>query len=154
MAALDATPTPGSGHTGQMSIWEERMSQNAARRVASDVAAKRRAYLGEAFLQYWPPDVGLELGFAPMTDGVLPQIIAAACLGITYGDPGPRLPEEMCRECWGDRHVWLGNCWGVHHAGGSSLNCKHSCHDGEVWLAPAPPGLEVNPEGLTQVTAG
>lgn len=57
--------------------------------------------------------------------------------GISYGDPGPVLPPECCRECWGDRHVWLGNAWGLRHRGGSVLDCRHHCHDGEVLLASA-----------------
>lgn len=68
-------------------------------------------------------------------DEILPEILAARCLGITYGDPGPKLPPETCRPCWGDRYVWLGNTWGLQHAGGPLSGCQHDCHDGEVWLA-------------------
>ena len=58
-------------------------------------------------------------------------------LGPRYGDPGPMLPPEVCRECWGYRHVWLGNTWGMRHRGGPSHDCRHVCHEGEVWLASA-----------------
>lgn len=96
-------------------------------RIAAGAEPERRAYLGEVFLRYYPAG----------SDQVeiLPQIIAANCLGITYGDPGPKLDPGMCRDCWGDRSVWLGNAWGVQHAGGTSSGCTHECHDGEVWLA-------------------
>lgn len=70
--------------------------------------------------------------------GIIPQIIAARCLGISYGDPGPKLDEKACRECWGDRHVWLGNVWGLKHQNDTrTLECKHECHDDEVWVAEA-----------------
>lgn len=66
---------------------------------------------------------------------ILPQILAARCLGIEYGDPGPKLPPEVCRQCWGERYVWRGNCWGTEHQGDVSLfDCRHECHEGEVWL--------------------
>jgi hypothetical protein len=66
-----------------------------------------------------------------------PQILAARCLGITYGDPGPRLPETDCRECWGDRYVWYGNVWGLKHVGSvhEYPGCPHECHEGEVLTA-------------------
>lgn len=69
----------------------------------------------------------------PMT--VLPQVLAAECLGIKYGDPGPRLSDTYCRACWGDRHVWLGNVWGIEHVGDTSRGCKCACHVGEMWIA-------------------
>jgi hypothetical protein len=75
-------------------------------------------------------------------DYILPQILAARCLGITYGDPGPKLPASTCHECWGERYVWYGNCWGLSHRPGvpgqdGFFSCSHSCHDGEVLLAAA-----------------
>lgn len=115
--------------------WEERMAARAAAahepalRSARDAeTSARREYLTRMFEPFWP---------AGVTGEVLPQVIAAACLGIEYGDPGPPLDAEACRECWGDRHVWLGNCWGMQHAGSTMTGCGHSCHVGEVWLAAA-----------------
>lgn len=67
---------------------------------------------------------------------ISPEILAARCLGIEYGDPGPLLPEIYCRECWGDRYIWVGNAWGLKHKG-DSLSCKHECHKDEVWMATA-----------------
>lgn len=69
------------------------------------------------------------------SEDILPQILAARCLGITYGDPGPRLEPDACRECWGDRYVWYGNCWGLRHVGLGLGDCEHPCHEGEVLLA-------------------
>jgi hypothetical protein len=69
-------------------------------------------------------------------EGIMPQIVAARCLGIQYGDPGPKLPADMCRQCWGDRYVWLGNTWGLQHSEGRGhSSCAHGCHEGEVWQA-------------------
>jgi hypothetical protein len=51
-----------------------------------------------------------------------------------YGALGDPLPDEWCRECWGDRYVWLGG-WGLRHVGGTMSGCQHSCHEDEVWLA-------------------
>jgi hypothetical protein len=98
------------------------MAQRSRQR---NVDEPRRKFLGEAFLPYWPPD---EWPW-PSTE-IDPKVIAARCLGINYGDPGPALPPGACRECWGDRLVWLGNCWGMAHAGGTSAGCQHSCHSG------------------------
>lgn len=75
-------------------------------------------------------------------EGVLPQILAARCLGLVYGDPGPALPAETCRVCWGERHVWVGNAWGMSHkpavpGQGGLFGCSHPCHDGETWLLEA-----------------
>lgn len=67
-------------------------------------------------------------------DDILPQILAARCLGLSYGDPGPVLPPEWCRPCWGERHVWYGNAWGLQHQGVDLFECEHSCHEGEVLL--------------------
>lgn len=79
-----------------------------------------------AFYVYTEPDDPAE---------ILLEIIAARCLGIKYGDPGPVLPSDACRQCWGDRHVWLGNVWGVEHTGGTMRGCKHECHQDEMWIA-------------------
>lgn len=115
--------------------WEARMAARHKARAAEGIAARRRAYLGEVFLKFWPLEAADWL--EPQAE-ILPEIIAARCLGITYGDPGPRLPADTCRKCWGERHVWLGNTWGQKHVGdGDPVRCKHSCHAGEVWLASA-----------------
>lgn len=66
---------------------------------------------------------------------ILPEILAARCLGLSYGDPGPVLPPEWCRACWGDRHVWYGNAWGLRHVGEGLQSCEHACHEGQVWMA-------------------
>lgn len=68
-------------------------------------------------------------------DEILPQILAARCLGIQMYDPGPRLPADRCRPCWGERYVWYGNCWGLQHTGDGLAGCRHACHDNEVYLA-------------------
>lgn len=75
-------------------------------------------------------------------DDILLEIIAARCLGIEYGDPGPKLPEGTCKECWGERKVWYGNCWGYKHIKPgpkpnphSILKCAHECHDNEMYEA-------------------
>ena|GEM_PF-1642178 len=115
--------------------WERRMSQRTRRRERDVLDERRRQFLGEAFLPFWPPDDPWPFG---ASEEILPQVVAAWCLGISYGDPGPPLGPEACRECWGDRHVWLGNCWGLRHRGGTMSGCGHSCHEGEVWLAGAP----------------
>jgi len=126
-----------------VSTWEERMAEKhqakrdrAAAEKIREVEAARRAYLGEVFLPFYPPDDGvLKYGWEPEVE-VLPEVIAANCLGITEGDPGPKEPGDYCRECWGERYVWLGNCWGHEHAGdGIGRGCQHECHEGEVWLA-------------------
>lgn len=100
--------------------------------VRRDVDAARRAYLGEVFLKHYPADTGCII--EPQVE-ILPEIIAANCLGITYGDPGPVLGGEWCRECWGERYVWLGNGWGLRHTGGTMNDCQHACHEDQVWLA-------------------
>jgi hypothetical protein len=115
-----------------MSSWEDRMAGKRHGKVDREVEAQRRAYLGEVFLKHYPPPASPLFG--PQVE-ILPEIIAANCLGITYGDPGPKLPTKTCRKCWGDRHVWLGNAWGMEHAGGAMNGCQHACHEGEVWLA-------------------
>lgn len=115
------------------------MAANHRARKMRAVEVARRAYLGEAFLPFYPQDDDdrrLRLGFEPLAE-IMPEIIAANCLGIVYGDPGPPLESNWCRQCWGERHVWLGNCWGLQHAGGSSSGCQHECHIGEVWMASA-----------------
>jgi hypothetical protein len=109
-----------------MSTWEERMSQRAAVR-----AFRNRPDPSDPFAQWREP------GDPPE---IMPQILAARCLGIQYGDPGPRLPNSWCRQCWGDRHVWLGNAWGAQHTGDGIFDrygrkCQHACHEGEVLLA-------------------
>ncbi|HUY46558.1 MAG TPA: hypothetical protein VMV92_12630 [Streptosporangiaceae bacterium] len=105
------------------------MSQRTRQRDREALDALRREYLGREFLRFWPPGLpGHE---------VLPEVVAARCLGIEYGDPGPPLGGETCRECWGECRVWLGNAWGMRHAGGTMDGCTHPCHDGEVWMASA-----------------
>jgi hypothetical protein len=118
------------------STWEERMAAKHRARMMRGVEERRRAYLGEAFLRFYPDDdeEHLRWGFEPQVE-IMPEIIAANCLGITYGDPGPPLESNWCRQCWGDRHVWLGNTWGLQHVGGTSSGCQHGCHAGEVWMA-------------------
>jgi hypothetical protein len=95
-------------------------------------AAERRKLLhlmeaGDVFAEWRLPDDPAD---------IMPQILAARCLGITYGDPGPRLPADACRQCWGERHVWYGNTWGLTHIG-DLFACQHECHDDEVLLASA-----------------
>lgn len=68
-------------------------------------------------------------------DGILLEIIAARCLGIEYGDPGPKLDPDRCVQCWGTHHMWYGNCWGFKHTPPGLSACKHECHENEVWLA-------------------
>jgi len=123
-----------------MSTWEERMSQRAKARTSPSLASRRRvalqgreAYVAAMFIRYYEPGD---------PDEILPEILAARCLGIKYGDPGPELEPEWCRECWGDRHVWLGNAWGLQHvrpgpepAPGRMHDCRHACHEGEIWMA-------------------
>jgi hypothetical protein len=120
------------------STWEERMAAKHRARMMRGVEERRRAYLGEAFLRFYPDDdeEHLRWGFEPQVE-IMPEIIAANCLGITYGDPGPPLESNWCRQCWGERHVWLGNCWGLQHAGGTLSGCQHGCHAGEVWMGSA-----------------
>lgn len=116
----------------RVSRWEDRMAEKQHGKADREVEIQRRAYLGEVFLKHYPPSASPL--FEPQVE-IIPEIIAANCLGITYGDPGPKLPPEVCRECWGERHVWLGNVWGMEHAGGTMDGCQHDCHGGEVWLA-------------------
>jgi hypothetical protein len=104
-----------------MSSWEERM---AARARVRREEGRGRPY--GVFAKWLRPDD---------PDEINPLILAARCLGIEYGDPGPGLPDEMCRECWGDRHVWLGNAWGMEHRPPGLSGCQHACHEGEYWLA-------------------
>lgn len=108
-----------------MSTWEERMSQRAHARASKETQAAHRDRLGE-FTRYVHPDD---------PDEILLEIIAARCLGITHGDPGPKLPPEDCRQCWGDRLVWVGNTWGLNHRGIPRDQCRHTCHDNEILLA-------------------
>lgn len=107
--------------------WEARMAERNRKPPAGDLDGERRAWLGSAFLGFYPPDTDVV--------DVLPEIISARCLGISYGDPGPRVPGDRCRECWAERYVWIGNGWGLHHIDPGFGACKHACHDGEVWLA-------------------
>ena len=65
-------------------------------------------------------------------EDIMPQVLAARCLGIAYGDPGPKLPDDVCRRCWGERYVWLGNVWGIKKQCG---DCACPCHRDEVWMA-------------------
>jgi hypothetical protein len=105
--------------------WEARMAERARRR-ADDGRAQREATRYGNSGRYLRPDDPEE---------IIPEILAARCLGIQYGDPGPELPPEVCRQCWGDRHVWLGNTWGMDHREPGFNRCKHACHEGELWLA-------------------
>jgi hypothetical protein len=112
-------------------------AQNRAK-ASQNVEAARRIYLGVVFLRHYPPDIG---GIIEPQVEILPEIIAANCLGITYGDPGPKLPSGRdCRECWGERYMWMGNTWGMSHKSavpgqGGLFGCSHECHEGEVWQA-------------------
>jgi len=105
--------------------WEARMARRAATR--RDALGQRQASSRHGVFARWlrPDD----------PDDILPEILAARCLGIQYGDPGPKLPSDRCRQCWGDRHVWLGNTWGLKHTPPGFSGCKHACHEGELWLA-------------------
>jgi hypothetical protein len=103
--------------------WEHRMAARAAERRKLLVAMEAGDVFAQWRLPSDPPDI-------------LPQILAARCLGIEYGDPGPRIKDErVCRQCWGTHYVWYGNCWGLDHAAPGRDGCDHECHDGEVWLA-------------------
>lgn len=114
--------------------WEARMAARARRRPSPGPGIRRRiaelrgrdAYLAAMFGRYYEPGD---------PDDILPEILAARCLGIEYGDPGSRHGPEVCRECWGECRIWLGNCWGAQHARGIMNGCEHPCHEGEVWLA-------------------
>jgi len=117
-----------------MSTWEERMSRRTRQREGGALDERRAQFLGEALLPFWPPDDPWPFG---ASEEVLPEIIAARCLGIGYGDPGRLLGGETCHECWGDRRVWLGDCWGVRHRGGTMSGCRHPCHEGEIWMGAA-----------------
>jgi hypothetical protein len=107
--------------------WEHRMSTRHRERVSREHRERMRARLGE-FVRYLHADD---------PDEILLEIIAARCLGLSYGDPGPHLPPDLCRWCWGDRKIWLGNTWGMRHTsfGGGFEICQHSCHANEIWLA-------------------
>lgn len=94
-------------------------------------AAERKKLLhlleaGDIFARWRRPDD---------PEDIVPQILAARCLGISYGDLGPRLPPDVCAECWGDRYVWYGNTWGLRHVGDAHGRCAHACHDDEILLA-------------------
>lgn len=107
--------------------WEARMAQRAQDRAEALWRRRVDARYG-LFSQWLQPDDNEE---------IIPEILAARCLGISYGDPGPRLPDDICRECWGDRHIWLGNAWGMEHREPGFNGCRHACHEGELWLASA-----------------
>lgn len=79
--------------------WEHRMAARAAERRK----IVRLLEAGDVFAEWRLPGD---------PDDIAPQVLAARCLGISYGDPGPRLPPDVCAECWGDRYVWYGNTWG------------------------------------------
>lgn len=96
-------------------------------RAAQEAADKLESLRGFAKWQT-PDDV----------PGVLPEVLAARVLGLSYGDPGPLLPETYCRQCWGDRLVWHGNAWGARHIGCDVHNCTHECHKNEAWIGYAP----------------
>lgn len=102
--------------------WEHRMAARAAER-------KRLLHLleaGDIFAEWRRPDD---------PEDIAPQILAARCLGISYGDPGPLVEDgTVCRRCWADRYVWCGNAWGLQLIC-ERPGCDHECHDGEVWLA-------------------
>lgn len=85
----------------------------------------RREYVADTFTRYYRDGD---------PDDIMPEILAARCLGLTYGDPGPP-NEQACKPCWGERKIWLGNAWGNIHAGGTIYGCVCSCHRDEVWLA-------------------
>jgi len=109
--------------------WEERMAALAHSALQGRVRPD-----SDPMAQWREPDD---------PEGILPQILAARCLGIAYGDPGPELPGDKCRACYGDRSVWLGNAWGMRHKPGDArlgglFGCCHPCHDDEAWLAGAP----------------
>ena len=130
-----------------MSTWEERMAVgNKARREAA--ARQALAHLARRGLPFSPAYGVFAQWLEPGDpEDINPMILAARCLGITNGDPGPRLPESDCRVCWGDRYVWYGNAWGLSHVDrqpadplyrdGGSFHCAHACHEGEVLLASA-----------------
>lgn len=100
--------------------WEARMAERARTRAVGG-----RYGLFSRWLRPGDPE------------DILPEILAARCLGIRYGDPGPLLDPGMCRACWGDRHVWLGNTWGLQHREPGFGDCRHACHEGEIWRASA-----------------
>ena len=115
-----------------MNDWEERMSAkhrpryNGIFRMEDRSPDEIQKAYGTVFSEYFRESDPFP---------IIPKILAARCLGIEYGDPGPKLKPEMCRQCWGDRHVWLGNCWGLKHTGRDGLSCcDHECHQGEVWM--------------------
>jgi len=81
------------------------------------------------------PDMFAEWRLPGDPPDILPQVLAARCLGISYGDPGPLLAADYCRECWGDRYVWIGNTWGLKHTGAGGVRCECACHKQEGWLA-------------------
>jgi hypothetical protein len=107
--------------------WESRMAERARQRAQERAASEREALPAES--RSWDFTAWYRDGDPP---DINPQILAARCLGIEYGDPGPRLPEDRCRRCWADRYVWMGNAWGVTPI--CSRPCGHGCHEGEVWL--------------------
>jgi hypothetical protein len=107
--------------------WEARMAERAQTRA--EALWRRHADQRYGVFSQWlrPGD----------PEEIIPEILAARCLGIQYGDPGPLLDLGMCRQCWGDRHVWLGNVWGLQHLPPGFSNCRHACHEGGLWLASA-----------------
>jgi len=105
--------------------WEANMARKAKEKEQAPREAAHSERLGEFAKWSMPSD----------PEGILLEIIAARCLGIKYGDPGPHHHPSVCRECWGDRKVWLGNVWGLQHTGGLFSGCRHECHKDEVWMA-------------------
>lgn len=106
--------------------WAERMSARAKARIAA----------AEALI---PDEEGRAAAERPcMACGAVGCVrdtrLCQVCMDRPYGTLGAELDPSICRQCWGDRHVWLGNAWGMQHVGGFS-GCQHACHDGEIWLA-------------------
>jgi hypothetical protein len=119
--------TSATGYTPGMDedSWEARMAAKAAERSRAAAQAEAEQRYG-VFAQWLQSDDPPE---------ILPEILAARCLGISYGDPGPELEPDICRQCWGDRYVWLGNAWGMEHTPPGFNHCQHACHQDEICLA-------------------
>lgn len=71
------------------------------------------------------------------------EVLAARCLGITDGTPGPAIPyRHACRKCWDRNMVWNGIAWALKHRRGRgplSVPCRHRCHrDGDPWARKLP----------------
>ena len=97
------------------------MAARAAQRKRIEAAA--RLVETDPFAQWRLPDD---------PEDISPLVLAGRVLGLAYGDPGPVLAPEWCRPCWGERHVWYGNAWGLQHQGVDLFKCGCSCHEGEV----------------------